>query len=60
MRAAASSGWRVGASAEATALIFYSAQLNDIRMISKRLVDGEKDLLKELTEAAAKDKVFTL
>lgn len=47
-------------SAESTALLFYRAQLNDIRTISKRLVDGEKDLLKELTDAADKPKVFTL
>jgi hypothetical protein len=47
-------------SAEQTALLFYAAQLGDIRSISKRLVDGEKDLVKELTDAGAKGKVFTL
>jgi hypothetical protein len=46
-------------SAEYTALLVYGSQLNDIRTLSKKLVDGEKDLLKELTDAAGKNKVFT-
>jgi hypothetical protein len=46
-------------SAETTALLSYRAQLADIHSIAKRLVEAEKDLLKELEDAAGKTKVFT-
>lgn len=46
-------------SAEVTALFNYRAQLADIHAIAKRLVESEKDLLKELDDAAKKTKVFT-
>ena len=47
-------------SAEVTALTSYRSQLADIHGIAKRLLEAEKDLLKELTTASGKAKVFTL